>query len=73
MRPLPSPVSSPAQTQLHTPLAFRAQAVRNKALMQYATPFSALDLNGMAAFFNTSVGCAPPWLAARPLANGLLL
>lgn len=30
------------------------QAVRNKALMQYATPFSALDLNAMAAFFNTT-------------------
>lgn len=32
------------------------QAVRNKALMQYATPFSALDLNAMAAFFNTTAG-----------------
>ena len=30
--------------------------------MQYTSPFAALDLNGMAAFFNTSVRWAGGWV-----------
>ena len=47
---LPTPLT-PAPPPTHT----HPQAVRNKALMQYTAPFAALDLNAMAAFFNTSV------------------
>ncbi|PRW44245.1 COP9 signalosome complex subunit 1 [Chlorella sorokiniana] len=49
---------------LHDHVAPLYQAVRNKALMQYATPFSALDLNAMAAFFNTTAGGLEKELAA---------
>ena len=33
-------------------------AIRERALLQYATPFSSVDLAAMAAAFNTSIGCA---------------
>ncbi len=32
-------------------------AIRERALLQYATPFSSVDLASMAAAFNTSIGC----------------
>ena len=32
-------------------------AIRERALLQYATPFSSVDLAAMAAAFNTSIGC----------------
>ncbi len=31
-------------------------AIRERALLQYATPFSSVDLAAMAAAFNTSIG-----------------
>ena len=34
-------------------------AIRERALLQYATPFSSVDLASMAAAFNTSIGCGP--------------
>ena len=42
-------------------------AIRERALLQYATPFSSVDLAAMAAAFNTSIGrvaftaTAAPW------------
>ncbi|KAI3428534.1 hypothetical protein D9Q98_007357 [Chlorella vulgaris] len=49
---------------LHDHIASLYQSVRNKALTQYAAPFAALDMNGMAAFFNTSIGGLEKELAA---------
>eukprot|EP00887_Chlorella_sp_A99_P005019 scaffold4.g5019.t1 len=58
---------------LHDHAAALYQAIRNKALVQarvggwrygYTTPFAALDLNAMAAAFNTGVGGLEEELAA---------
>lgn len=49
---------------LHDHVAALYQAVRNKALTQYAAPFSALGLNGMATFFNTTISGLEKELAA---------